>query len=211
VDEPGPAGTGGRIAIDLSVLPAWMTVALDPTSAARHIEREVDAHIGRHPHLAGLRLRLIERLTAASTLARQEAAVLGAIRFEEHPVLGASEASMAGWMLTRNPARSVDDEIADNLARFAVQHRLDRSPPRVTHVQLAVGSGLRVETTRAEPIGTHPGTRQPPQRAVEYHLPLTTPPSSLLLVRFTTSDLAQVATVVGELDAIVADIRLLPA
>jgi hypothetical protein len=187
----------------------WMAYALDAATANETVRREVDHQIAREPALADRRSLLTDLLTTRSTSARVDEAALGALRYEAHPVRGDSIASMTGWLIDRNPNRTAEDELADNLARFAVQTRLDHVPPRVRRVSLPYGNGVRVETARRpvpDPVGTSGSLDLFP--AVEYHIPLDQPPASLLFVRFLASNLVHIDHLVDEFELIVRDVEL---
>jgi hypothetical protein len=188
----------------------WMAYALDPGDTEAAVRREVDTHLARHPGPAGQRALLIDLLTAKSAGAREDGAVLGGLRYEDTGS-GASIASMAGWLVDRNPARTVDDEIADNLAGLSVARGIDQEPPTVRRVRLPYGPAVRLETSRRAPSGAAtPVEHRMVFRTVEYHVPLLRPPASLLFVRFMTSDLAGAGRLGGEFETIVARLPVAP-
>jgi hypothetical protein len=204
-------------AFRLKTLTRWMAYALDAATAPDSVTREVDTHIARHPHLAAQRSLLADLLASKSAGARRQEATLGALRFEEHPTDGNSIASMVGWLVDRNPRRSVEQEIADNLARFAMQTRLahtPQAPPRVRRVKLPYGEGVRLESARGRPVPTAPPAptgHRAALRTVEYHIPLDLPPASLLFVRFMASNPDHVDRLASEFQLIVEDLQLAPA
>jgi hypothetical protein len=202
-----------QLAIQLNVFSRWMAFALDPATAPATIAREVHGLISRHPALAGRRQLLADLLTNKSAGARDDGAAFGALRYEEHGGHGHGDsiASMVGWLIGRNPTRTSAEELTDNLARFAGRTRLDQLPPQVGRVRLPYGEGVRVIAARRVPPERSTGQHTPLLfHTVEYHVPLDQPASSLLFVRFMTSDLVHVDDLAGELEAIVADLRLAP-
>jgi hypothetical protein len=200
-----------HLAIQLNVFSMWMAYALDPGTVDESINREVDAQIFRQPQLATSRNLLAELLASKSADARGESAALGALRYEQHPTYGPSIASVVGWLIDRNPRRSIDEEIADNLARFAMQTRIDQYPPRVKRVHLPYGDGVRLESARAAPARRRlPVEQRTVFQTVEYHIPRDDPPASLLFVRFMTSNLAHVDHLIDEFEVMIEDLRLSP-
>jgi len=189
----------------------WMTFALDEATAAEEVDREVAGLIGRHPPLGVHQRLLIELLGHKSAGAREDGAAFGAMRYEIHPGHGGSVASMIGWLVGRSPVRTPDEEVADNLARFTVQTRIDQFPPQVSRVRLPYGHGVRVLAARRIP--TREGAESHHRalfHTLEYHVPLDRPPASLLFVRFMTSDLVHVTELSGEFEGIIAELRLVP-
>ena len=116
---------------------------------------------------------------------------------------------MTGWLLDRNPACTVEQEVADNLARFLVQTRLDQLTPRVRRVRLPYGDGVRVETARRASTTTRcRSANRPCSRPSSTTSPLDQPPASLLFLRFLTSNVAHIDLLLDEFDAIVRDLEL---
>jgi hypothetical protein len=192
-----------ELALQLWLLPRWMPYAHDPDTADVEIAAAVDLEIARQPRLAAERDLLVGLLTDKSADARRRAAGLGALRWEEHPVLGRSVASMIGWLLDRDPTRTAAEERDALLATLTEPTDIDHVPPRVEPVTLPYGPGVRVEAVRSEPTGDAPVFSM-----IEYHVPLARPRASTLLVRFVTCHLALVDELADEFDLIVAKLDL---
>ena len=201
----------GPLTIRFHVLSRWMTFALDEATATGHIEGEVGGLVARHPPLCGHRRLLVDLLGHKSAGAREDGAAFGAMRFDNHPGHGGSIASMIGWLIDRSPVRTAEQEVADNLARFTVQTRIDQFPPQVSRLSLPYGHGVRVVAARRVPTPGGDGSAQPAVfHTIEYHVPLDSPPASLLFVRFMTSDLRHAAELSAEFETIAAALRLGP-
>jgi hypothetical protein len=194
-----------QLGVQLQLPPRWMAYALDPATAEATIVDEVDRQIAADPDLAVIRHVLIGLLGDKSDEARADEAGFGAVRWEEHPRFGASIASVVGWLVDRQPGRSVEEAIADDLAGLAVQTEIDHFPPHLTRVSLPCGDGVRLEVARS---ATTDGVQSATVfQTVEYHIPLDDPPASKLFVRFISSNLAYIDVPVAELDAMMHELE----
>lgn len=189
----------------LTVPEAWIVCSLDPAIDAKQIPAQVDERIKRRRRLKSFRKLMTAAADDWAERCRQSGSMAAAVRWDisdtKPPVPVFAYLDVAAAAAER--VGPVEAGLEHLLEKMAQPHPDDEVKPQVSLVDLSIGRAVRREMVRGYPDGS------PMQLAVEFWVPFEDKPEVLLL-QFSSSNLAAAALLTGEFDLIAAQLAVSP-
>jgi len=189
------------LAVDLPA--AWCHLSLVPERDGVEVPAQVDQLIAGQADLAPARQALIDLFLGWASSASGLGATMAAMRYDEDPVFGVAMATLLVLLRDRDPAQSVDAELAALRDRLGRTEPADQHPPHVDVVTLPIGRSVRLEAVR-DPTTT-PSHPEALRFVLQHWIPLAGSPYTLEF-EATTSNLVVAPQIAAEVDAIVASV-----
>jgi hypothetical protein len=190
----------------LTVPETWIVCSLDPIIDAKQIPTQIDEHIKHRRRLKSYRKLMTTAANDWAERCRQSGSMAAALRWDisdsRPPVPLFAYLDIAAAAAER--VGSVEAGLEHLLEQMAQPHPDDEVKPQVSLVDLSIGQAVRREMVRGYPDGA------PMQLAVEFWVPFEDSPDVLLL-QFSSSNLAAAARLTPEFDLIAAQLAVSPA
>ncbi|MGH9137634.1 MAG: hypothetical protein ACRD0G_11390 [Acidimicrobiales bacterium] len=183
----------------------WFDVPIGPTAHPDDLDAQIDARIDREPALAPYRQALAESVLTIAADATEHQATAAKVRFDLSELDGVSHATVYVFLLDRDGTASPAATVAELEEALAGRRTADQTDPAVEVRHLDAGDALRVQViTEAEP-DEDGGLLL--VETVQYWLPVPGH-DDLILLAFSTPNLAGADALIDEFDAIAARVKL---
>jgi hypothetical protein len=189
----------------LSVPEAWIVCSLDPSIDAKQIPAQVDERIKHRRRLKSYRMVMTTAANDWAERCRQSGSMAAAVRWDitdtkpPVPVFAYLDVAAAA----SGHSGPVEASLQHLLEEMAQPHPDDEVKPQVSLVDLSIGKAVRRQMVRGYPDGS------PMQLAVEFWVPFEGS-SEVLLLQFSSSNLAAAALLTAEFDLIAAQLAVSP-
>ena len=179
----------------LTVPEAWIVCSLDPAVDASQIPAQVDERIQHRRRLKPYRELMTTAANDWAERCRQSGSMAAALRWD----VSDSKPPVPLFAYLDVVAVAAMENSLEELSR---PHPDDEVKPQVAAVDLSIGPAVRRQMVRSYPDGS------PMQLAVEFWVPFEG--GDVLLLQFSSSNLAAAAPLTAEFDLIAAQLAVSP-